>query len=156
MKAKSWSIAVLIILSLASCREQSLIDENKAIHERRWFREQEPIFTVKVDSPTTAYDLFLNIRNSVNFQFSDLFLEVEQRNPDSTRINYVVKIKMTNGEGLWIGKGSGNLYSQQVRFLSDYHFPDSGMYTFKVKQNMRANPVEGIHDVGIRIAASDF
>ena len=156
MKAKSWSIVVFIILSLASCRKQSILDENEAIHGRRWFREQEPAFNVKIDSPTTAYDLFLNIRNSVNFQFSDLFLEVEQRNPDSSKVNYVVKIKMTNGEGLWIGKGSGNIYSQQVRFLSDYHFPDSGMYTFKVKQNMRANPVEGIHDVGIRVTASDF
>lgn len=155
MKAKSWLIAVFILLGLVSCGEQPLIDESRAIDGRRWFREQEPIFTVKVDSPTTAYDLFLNIRNSVNFQFSDLFLEVEQRNPDSSKVNYVVKIKMTNGEGLWIGKGSGNLYSQQVRFLSDYHFPDSGMYTFKVKQNMRANPVEGIHDVGIRVTASD-
>src|SRR5699024_10607155 len=143
-------------LSVESCRKQSILDENEAIHARRWYREQEAAFNVKIDSRSTAYDLFLNIRNSVNFQFSYLFLVLELRNPNSSKVNYVVKIKMTNGEGLWIGKGSGNIYSQQVRFLSDYHFPDSGMYTFKVKQNMRANPVEGIHDVGIRVTASDF
>jgi len=152
MKARTLGLCVLILSGLGACKDQPLIDQNETISERRWFREQEAEFVVKVDDPSTTYDLFLNIRNSIDFQFSDLYLQIQQKNPDSSRIQYTVKIEMTNGEGMWVGKGSGSIYSQQVRFLKKYQFPDSGIYIFKIKQNMRANPVEGIHDVGIRIA----
>ncbi|WP_118193457.1 gliding motility lipoprotein GldH [Albibacterium indicum] len=152
MRAKTIWLYTLVFCGLIACKDQPLIDQNKNITERRWFREQEQYFTVKVDQPATSYDLFLNLRNSIDFQFSDLYLQIQQKNPDSSRFNYSVKIKMTNGEGLWRGNGSGTIYSQQVRFLSDYQFPDSGTYIFSIKQNMRANPVEGIHDVGFRIA----
>lgn len=153
MKAKTlwlWCVAWML-LGFTACNDQPLLDRNEAITERRWFREQQPEFRVEVDDTATAYDVFINLRNSIDFQFSDLFLEVQQKQPDSSSVRYAIKIKMTNREGLWIGQGSGNIYSQQVRFLINYHFPDTGTYTFKIKQNMRVNPVEGINDIGIRI-----
>lgn len=155
MKAKALWFFTLILSGLIACKDQPLIDSNEPLAKRQWFRENEPAFIVKVDNPAVAYDLFVNVRNSIDYQFSDIFLQVQQKMPDSSSTLYAIKIKMTNREGLWIGTGSGNLYSQQVRFLTNYHFPDTGNYVFKIKQNMRVNPIEGINDVGIRIAESN-
>lgn len=154
MKAKTLWLFLLISSGLSSCFDQPLIDQNQTIDERRWSREYEPEFSLAVTDTAVGYDVFLNLRNSIAYQFSDIYLQIQQKNPDSSKVRYAIKIKMTNSEGLWVGKGSGNLYSQQVRFLRNYHFPDSGTYIFKIKQNMRTNPLVGIHNVGIRVAAS--
>lgn len=154
MKAKTLWCFIWVLLGLIGCKDQPLLDKNEVITERRWFREQQPEFRVEVTDPTIAYDVFVNIRNSLEYQFTDLFLEVQQKKTDSSSVTYAVKIKMTNRQGLWTGQGSGSIYTQQVRFLNNYHFPDTGTYSFKIKQNMRANPVEGINDVGIRIGTS--
>ena len=33
----------------------------------------------------------------------------------------------------------------------DYSFPDTGIYTFTVEQNMRDNPLKNVVDVGIKV-----
>ncbi|TCK83181.1 gliding motility lipoprotein GldH [Albibacterium bauzanense] len=150
MKAKL-SLLIILFFGLAACSDNALIDQNIPIKNKAWLYEQKPLFPVHITNKDTPYHLYLNLRNSIDYPFSNIFILIHQQNPDKTRITYRVEVKLANPEGLWKGKSAGSLISQQVRFLKDYHFTDTGKYTFQFEQNMRVNGLKGISDIGLRI-----
>jgi len=150
MKAKL-SLLIVLFLGLAACSDNALIDQNIPIKNKAWLYEQKPMFPVHITNKNISYHIYLNLRNSIDYPFSNIFILIHQQNPNNTKKTYRVEVKLANTEGLWKGKSAGSIFSQQVRFLKDYHFPDTGKYTFQLEQNMRINSLEGINDVGLRI-----
>jgi len=150
MKAKL-SLLIVLFFGLAACSDNAIIDQNIPIKNKAWLYEQKPLFPVHITNKDIPYHLYLNLRNSIDYPFSDIFILIHQQNPNKTKITYRIEVKLANTEGLWKGTSAGSLFSHQVRFLKDYHFPDTGKYTFQLEQNMRINSLTGINDVGLRI-----
>src|SRR5690606_16719087 len=100
------------------------------------------------------YHFYLNLRNSIDYPFSNIFILIHQQDPNNTKTTYRIEINLTNTEGLWKGKSAGSNFSQQISFIKDYHYSDTGKYTFQLDQNMRINGLTGINDVGLRIEAA--
>lgn len=150
MKAKL-SLLIVLFLSLAACTDNAIIDQNIAIKNKAWLYEQKPLFPVHITNKNIPYHLYLNLRNSIEYPFSNIFILVHQQNPNKTKTTYRVEVKLANREGLWKGKTAGSIFSHQVRFLKNYQFPDTGKYNFQLEQNMRIDGINGISDVGLRV-----
>lgn len=150
MKGKL-SLLVLFLFALTACSDNAILDQNVSIKDKTWLYEQKPSFPVHITNKDIPYHLYLNLRNSIEYPFSNIFILIHQQNPDNKKITYRIEVKLANTEGLWKGKSAGNLVSNQVRFLKDYHFPDSGVYIFQLEQNMRTSNLLGVNDVGLRI-----
>jgi len=127
------------------------MDQNEAIRNKEWSSKQSPEFIVSVKDNTPPFQFYLNLRNTVEYPFSNIFVLVHQQNPDKSRKTYRIKVILANREGLWRGKSAGNIFAHQVRFLKNVHLPDTGTYTFRIEHSMRLNPLPGINDVGLRI-----
>jgi len=150
MKARL-SLLIVLLFGLAACSDNAVIDQNIAIKNNTWLYEQKPLFSAHITNKNIPYHLYLNLRNSIDYPFSNIFVLIHQQNPSKAKITYRVEIKLANKEGLWKGKSAGSIFSHQTRFLKDYHFPDTGKYIFQLEQNMRINNLSGINDVGLRI-----
>ena len=152
MKGKIALFLFVCLAGLTGCTDHALLDENQPIKNSTWSNKQVREFTATVKDADIPYHVYLNIRNSMEYSFSNLSVLLRQISPDKTTKTYRVKVVMADKEGLWIGKGAGNLYAQQVRFLKNHHFPDTGVYTFRIEHNMRLDPLMGITDIGLRVA----
>jgi gliding motility-associated lipoprotein GldH len=62
-----------------------------------------------------------------------------------------VEIMLATPEGKWMGKGLGDLWDNQILFKRNVTFPEPGEYKFEITHAMRANPLTGILDGGMRI-----
>jgi len=151
MKGKYFLFFIACFLGLISCSDRALMDQNKAIENKLWFNKQLPEFTVDIKDSSIPYNLYLNLRNTIDYPFSNIYVLVQQKNPDSTKKTYRVKVILANREGLWLGNSAGILFTHQVRFLKNYYFPKAGAYSFQLEQNMRLDPLPGINDVGLRL-----
>ena len=87
-----------------------------------------------------AYNLFLNLRVTGDYKYSNIFVLIHQTGPDNKSKVTRYEFKLANAYGEWLGDGSGNLYSYQIMFQSAYHFPVKGIYRFGIEQNMRDKP----------------
>lgn len=152
MKGKIVLLLFVCLAGLTGCSDQALIDENQAIENSTWSNKQVREFTATVKDVRVPYHVYLNVRNSMEYSFSNLSVLFRQINPDKSTKTHRINVIMADKEGLWVGKGTGNLYAQQVQFLKNYHFPDTGTYTFQIEHNMRLDPLVGITDIGLRIA----
>jgi gliding motility-associated lipoprotein GldH len=146
-----WSLFCFFFLILAGCLNEPLYEKNIPINSYLWNHQQAPEFKVYIANTNQRLDLFLNLRHTAQYKYSNLSLIVEEVNPKNQEKRYHLEFQLTTPDGRWKGLGTGNILSHQVQFLNDHHFADTGEYTFRIKQNMRINPLPEIVDIGIKV-----
>lgn len=154
MKAAKISIffSFLFAVMLVSCNDHRIIvDTNIELDKYNWsYSEKVKIpFTIKeVEKP---YKLFLNLRHTSDYNYSNIFLLVHLTDPNGKRTTERKEFKLALPDGEWLGSGSGNLYSYQILFKENFKFSVKGKYSIELEQNMRDNPLDHVTDAGIRI-----
>ena len=155
MKAVHRSLFILfpalMLLFLNSCSDPNAIfDQNTPIENHNWSYTNRIKNAFKIDDVTIPYNLYLNLRVTGSYRYSNIFVLIRKNGPKLTGVTRY-EVKLANPDGEWLGTGSGNLYSYQVPILTNFKFPQRGTYTFEIEQNMRDNPLHEVNDVGIRV-----
>ena len=146
------ALVALATLSWSGCTDPNAVtDQNIEIGNNNWAYSNKIKVAVKIDNETIPYNICLNLRVTGSYKYSNLFVLIHQITPDKKTSATRFEFKLANPDGEWLGKGSGNLYSYQIPFRTNYKFPAKGVYTFEVEQNMRDNPLHDVSDVGIRV-----
>ncbi len=145
-------VSATIVLSVSGCTDRyRVIDENTEIANHNWTYLNKVKFSFKIDDEKAGYNLYMNLRVTGDYKYSNLFVLISQIGPDKKMATRRYEMKLANKDGEWLGKGSGNLYSYQVPFLINHKFAAKGTYTFFIEQNMRDNPLREVSDVGLRV-----
>jgi len=148
----SFSIFAVITMSSVGCTDRSaVIDQNSEIANHNWTYLNKFKYDVNIDDEKIPYNLYMNLRVTADYKYSNIFVLITQTGPDKKTEVHRYELKLANKDGEWLGKGSGNLYSYQSPFLTNYKFPAKGVYHFYIEQNMRDNPLREVSDVGLRV-----
>jgi len=142
-------IAILSLL-LGSCQQGSFFEKNIVIPNQSWDYEFKPEFKIDVKDPKAHYDLFLELRHTANYSYSNIFVLVHQNRSTKDSSNRF-ELKLAELDGRWTGKSAGSLYEQSMLIKENMQFPDTGSYVIHLEQNMRDNPLKGINDVGLKL-----
>jgi len=150
------SCFILCGIVLSSCEDaRTVADTNKAINNRTWSYINKIRVPVTIEDETATYNLYVNLRHTGDYKYSNIFLLIGTQGPDGKMVKERREFKLALPDGAWLGKGSGNLYSYQLPYKENIKFPRKGKYLFEVEQNMRDNPLREITDVGFRVEKSE-
>ena len=146
------ALFISLFFILPACNEPgTLIDQSTNLPEQNWSYINKIKTDVKIDDNSIPYNIYFNLRHSANYKYSNIFVLVHQSNPDHQTHTTRFEFKLANPDGEWLGNGSGNLYSYRLPLHENYRFPDKGIYTFTIEQNMRDNPLKEVADAGLRV-----
>lgn len=152
MSEKSlFGILFVLLFVMISCDRNRLYDENVTIPEGIWESNQPLTFTVNIPSKMQRYNVLLSIRNTPDYQFSNLFLFMTTRYPDSTFARDTIELALADYDGRWLGEGAGSVKFSRFMLKKNVLFPLTGKYRFELEQAMRVHDLKGIRDAGIRI-----
>ena len=143
-------IIFISILLFSGCANSNLIDVNIAVPENNWTYAKNVKATFDIKDPSLAYNLLFKIRNTTDYRYSNIYIVMRLKG-DSLSKSTRYQFQLAKADGQWLGKGSGDLYSNTFSLLKNFHFPKSGKYVLEVEQNMRDNPLLGISDIGITV-----
>ena len=144
--------AVITLLLTPGCTDGSRVtDENTEVPGHNWTYAGNFKYPVKIEDEKIPYNVYMNLRVTADYKYSNLFVLITQTGPDKKPAIKRYELKLANKDGEWLGKGSGNLYSYQLSFLTNYKFPEKGTYRISIEQNMRDNPLREVSDVGLRV-----
>lgn len=145
-------LVALIFLALnISCDNNTLFEKYKSIPEAEWHKDSLLTFTIPVNDTLRAHNLLINVRNKMDYNFSNLWLFIEIDGPDGAAVKDTFEITLAGPSGKWLGEGFGGLKTRQSMYLRDYNFPEPGEYTIKIRHGMRQDLLSGISDVGFRV-----
>ncbi|AWA29197.1 gliding motility lipoprotein GldH [Flavobacterium magnum] len=156
------SIVLLLTLSLlASCDKKRVFDEYKSVGAA-W--KKDSVVTFKFQSPDTvkAYNLFVNIRDNKDYQFSNLFLIVALEQPGGLTKVDTLQYQMTEPDGSLLGDGFTDVKENKLFYKEKMKFPKQGEYQVRISHAVRQTgkipgvaELAGVTDVGFRIESTE-
>lgn len=151
MKTQVSKIMVLlgICIFLSSCIKNEVYNKYYPIKNEAWQYADSVVFEVPIEDTAITYDLDISIRHDFNFDWRNIWVKVATQFPDGTYELSSVNLPLSEADGIWFGKCSGNLCNLMVQIQNNAKFPEKGNYRFVIYQDMRMNPLEKIHDVGL-------
>ncbi len=149
--------ALLIVMCFSACDEKAVFHEYKSL-PNYWERDSAVVFNIEELDSIEKYNLFITLRNTNDYDYSNLFVISELQFPNGKTISDTLEYEMARPDGSWLGEGFGDLKENKLWYKEAFRFSESGMYQIRLKQAMRRNgsvnaiqQLEGIEDVGIRI-----
>lgn len=136
---------------MVSCTNGTFYEKNEPIPNRSWTYEKKPAFNIHIDDSKAKYDIYINLRHSNEYRFSNLFVLLHEKGNNLADTAYRKEIPLAQLDGRWLGNSAGSLYEVQYLAKENFVFPDTGTYTFAIEQNMRETPLKDIVDVGIKV-----
>jgi len=126
--------------------------EYRSIPKSDWNRDSLVVFQIPVTDTVQRHNIFLNVRNDIEYKYSNLWLFVEIIQPgDSTAVIDTFEFTLADQTGKWLGHGFGGVKTNEMLFKSNVYFPVSGIYGLHIQHGMRGKLLNGITEVGYRL-----
>ncbi|MXV49860.1 gliding motility lipoprotein GldH [Pedobacter sp. HMF7647] len=148
-------ILLFVTCLLISCNENTLVDSNKEIENHNWLYNNKIRIPVTITDAGKAYNLFMNLRHTANYKYSNIYVIIREIGPDKKTKAVRKEFQLAYPDGQWLGKGSGNLYSYQFQIFKNHHFSQKGNYLIEFEQNMRDNPLREVSDIGLKVVPTN-
>lgn len=141
-----------------SCTSDLEYDQFQSIDQNLWSSEDRIEFIVDNTDTISKKNVFINIRNSKDYEFSSLFLITKIDFPKGLRVVDTLEYEMTTPQGQWLGTGFTDIKENKLFYKENVVFKEKGSYKFSIQQATRSikdvegkNPLKGITDVGLSI-----
>ena len=144
------AVVMMAILISISCDRGMVYDHFETMEEGTWSWRDAREFKVEISDTTSFHNIYLQVRHTVEYPMSNLYMFVYVKSPKGQMLKDTVNIQLAETDGKWIGKGSGHLKELSLLYRKKTRFGEQGVYTFTLEQGMR-NPELPVTDIGIRI-----
>ena len=158
LKRNSFSIVLVFLFLMLSCDDNTDFNLYKSINNEGWEASKKVLFEFHVKDTISKKNLFINIRNNSNYEYSNLYLITELNFPNGTTIVDTLQYEMADETGKFLGAGFTEIKESKLYYKEKKAFPISGKYMFNVRHAMRKNGevnsiefLKGIQDVGFSI-----
>lgn len=162
LKNNYW-IALLISVLIFSCDSNAVFDQYKSV-PNQWNKDDIMSFKITPPDSINAYNLFVNLRNTSAYKYSNLYLIVGMNYPNGKVEKDTLEYEMTAPNGEFLGTGFSDVKENKFWYKgydSPFKFNEDGEYTITIQHAMRKNgkvdgikDLEGITDIGFRIENS--
>lgn len=138
-----------------SCDSNRIYEENIAVENNVWMHDDIKTFQFEIKDTMSALDLYVNIRTTTDYQYSNLILFLYSDYPNGYTDKDTLEFILAQQDGKWLGESSGTVVENQILISRGGRFPASGTYTFKMEHAMREDALPEIIDVGFRVAFTE-
>lgn len=174
-------IGLLFTILCVSCDKDTIYENIADFNDEKWEKSETVVCEFEIDDADEYYTLYLNVRNSVDYSYQNLYLFVDLQTPSGTTHRDTVQLFLADRDGNWHGKGK-RLKDRKYYFacpqtplkfslmnvpyrtevqgkevvVNEYYpvkvkFPEKGKYSFTFRQAMRADTLEGIANFGMAV-----
>lgn len=146
-------IAIASVHVLSGCDSQRVYENNLEFKHRYWLVTEEPSFEFAITDSSKQYNLYYNVRNSIDYPWDRLFVNWSLYDSSGNELaKKLVYNDLFDPTGRPYGEsGLGDLYDHQFPIASHFRFTHAGRYTLKLTQFSRQDTLRGILAVGVRI-----
>ena len=143
------------LFTLLACRPAPQYGEHYAIPGTKWDAAYQPLFKFRIDDTAARYQIFLTIRHSDAYPFSNIWVNMDTKAPGDTAFGKIrFEVPLAAPSGQWLGRGFGELYEERVPITSLMRpaaFLKKGEYIVRLTHDMRRNPLPEIYNIGLRL-----
>ena len=146
---------LFLVVGISSCEGNAILNDFTSINNGEWKYDQLVENEVEIQDTSKAFQLSVNIRHDVDYEWANLFCILHIQHPDGKKFDQRINLVLAEPDGQWKGKGIGSIKETRIP-VALVKFPKKGNYKFQLEQNMRLNPLKGIEDIGCYLATEEL
>lgn len=141
------------LLGIISCKPDGRIYENhKELSPMvEWLKKDVLSYEVEVEDTTVSYDLSLALRYVTGYQYPTLLVSIEIISPNREVEVLPVELTVANSDGTYKGEPGFDIWDYEEKVIEGINFKETGVYTFKITQNMPEDPLNFAMELGLII-----
>jgi gliding motility-associated lipoprotein GldH len=143
---------------MLSCTDISEFNQYKSVENSAWKSGEKITFNFEIKDTLLPKNLFINIRNNNEYEFSNLYLITALQFPNNSVVIDTLQYEMADASGKFLGNGFSAIKENKLFYKEHKVFPVSGKYVLNIRHAMRKNgalnaieSLIGIQDVGFSI-----
>lgn len=144
-------MVLALVALLASCGGDVFYSEYAQVDEHGWLPTDSAAFTVQVDDTLQPFNFLIEVRNGVDYPYSNTFFFLRTTFPDGSQAQDTLEFPLADPSGQWYGKRAGRYVDTRYYFRRNARFPMPGTYRFAVANGMRDSAITDIRSIGLRI-----
>ena len=147
-------VLLAFAIGLAACDARRVYEYNQDFDDRSWKVADTARFEFIIKDPGKKYNLYYNIRNSLDYPYARLFVQFSLRDSVGAELQkrlvsaFLFDQKTGKPQG---SSGLGDVYDHQFPLINDFEFNLPGKYKLDMEQFMRMDTLPGVLAVGLRV-----
>jgi gliding motility-associated lipoprotein GldH len=141
---------MVILVSGMSCDSRMVYDKFEATEHGMWSWKDVKEFRPVITDTVSMYNIYLQVRHTVDYPMSNLYMLVHVKSPTGQQITDTVNMVLAVPDGRWLGKGNGYIRELMLLYRKRTRFRIPGTYVFTLEQAMRQSELP-VTDLGVRI-----
>ena len=151
MKLK-YFLKITIFGLLVSCSDENIIFNDYVDVENTQLSFKDTIiFQTSISDTTNPHNIFLQLRTSTDYKWSNMFVFSEIYFPNNKTRTDTFEVFLMDKNGNWNGNKSGIVANLNYSLYKNIKFPIKGDYEFKLIQAMRDTVLKEVISVGLKI-----
>ena len=151
-----FTLLAIIATALSSCGGNAVYDRHQSVDREGWVIGQDLRFNIDIDDTINPCDFYIDIRNTRDYAYSNLFLFITTTFPDKVVRYDTLECPLADQYGKWYGHQSGRHVDGRYLLHNRIIFPIKGTYTFQVSHAMRDTVLTGVEDIGLHLEKSQL
>jgi gliding motility-associated lipoprotein GldH len=140
----------VLLLIMASCGKKTEYEEFVAVPDT-WNNRNLVHFNVNITDTVTPENVYISVRHSGKYEFSNLYLFVTAESPNGSIKRDTTEIILADDHGKWQGKGAASVFTVYYPYKTNIRFPVTGIYTFTIEQAMWIRDLKNVSNIGLMV-----
>ena len=149
-------LAIFVLTIFSACNKNLSFEKYQPISENGWHKDSLVVFNIPVTDTLQNHNLYINVRNDIKYNYSNLWLFIEINQPGELATTDTLEVLLAHSSGKWLGDGFGGIKTLHVNYKNGVYFPVSGEYKINIQHGMRDEILTGITDIGFRIEKAAY
>lgn len=147
-----FSLLLIVPLFMLACGSTDIYNEYRESGPEGWHRDSVLTFDVPVTDTLCSCTMFLQLRHTGSYPYTNLWVAVELMSPDSIVISRdTMELILIDEKGNWKGSGSGQLLHLPWPYQQKVVFARTGNYKLTLSHCMSDSVLPDITHAGLRI-----
>lgn len=139
-----------LVIGLTSCSDRPVISISQSINGD-WNYDSPLIYSLDIQSDDTVYDLILELTYSTDFNYQNIYVNIETQYPNGEKVDDVISINLTDGAGTFLGNCNNKECDIEILLQEKFKFKDIGTHIISISQHSRKENIPGISEGKLKL-----
>jgi len=147
------------LLLVTGCDSNRVFEDYAEFEDKTWKVKSPAIFEFQIQDSTKKYNLYYNVRNSIDYPYARLFVQYSLQDSAGTELSkkLVSNYLFDQKTGRPLGRsGLGDVFDNQFLILDNHQFKSRGVYRVRLEQFNRQDTLKGILAIGLRVETENL
>jgi gliding motility-associated lipoprotein GldH len=148
----SFLVVIFFLLLTFGCNTDVIYTDSINIPSEVWSLDNIPEFRTDIADTASLCNVYITVRTGTSYPYRNIWLFVNTLSPSGKSITDTLQYMLADEKGSWYGKGFSDIHELDLPFRSGVLFREKGTYTFRIRQGMRNENLNGVYDLGLKIS----